>query len=198
MSGRIAALDACNKDPRLLYVGAAGGGVWKSKNGGTTFKAVFDEHPQSIGAIAIDQQHPDTVWVGTGEPWTRNSTSVGNGVYKTTNGGEKWEPLGLQNSERISRILVHPQNSDVVYVAALGHLWGANTERGLFQTTDGGKTWNKILYVDENTGCASVCMHPNNPNILYAGMWDFRRQPHTFRSGGKGSGLYQSVDGGKT
>lgn len=198
MSGRIAALDACNKDPHLLYVGAAGGGVWKSKNGGTTFKAVFEEHPQSIGAIAIDQQHPDTVWVGTGEPWTRNSTSVGNGVYKTTNGGEKWEQAGLPNSERISRIIVHPQNSNVVYVAALGHLWGPNTERGLFQTTDGGKTWNKILYVDDNTGCASVCIHPNNPNVMYAGMWDFRRQPFTFRSGGKGSGLYQSVDGGKT
>ncbi len=198
MSGRVAALDAYSKDPRLMYVGAAGGGVWKSKNGGTTFKAVFEEHPQSIGAIAINQQHPDTVWVGTGEPWVRNSVSVGTGIYKTTNGGEKWELMGLPNSERIARIVLHPTNHDIVYVAVLGHLWNGNQDRGVYQTTDGGKTWNKILYVDENTGAADICIHPNNPNILYAGMWDYRRQPHTFRSGGKGSGLYKSSDAGKT
>ncbi|QQS28055.1 MAG: glycosyl hydrolase [Sphingobacteriales bacterium] len=198
MSGRVAALDASAKDPLLLYVGAAGGGVWKSKNGGTTFKAVFEDHPQSIGAIAINQQQPDTVWVGTGEPWTRNSVSVGTGIYKTMNGGEKWELMGLPNSERIARIVLHPTNGEVVNVAVLGNLWNSSPDRGVYQTTDGGKTWTKTLYVDENTGAADLCIHPNNPNILYAGMWDFRRQPHTFRSGGKGSGLFRSEDGGKT
>lgn len=198
MSGRIAALDASQADPRLIYVGAASGGVWKSKNGGTTFKPVFEEHPQSIGAITIDQKRPDTVWVGTGEPWTRNSTSIGKGVYRTTNGGETWEFKGLPNSERIARIIIHPQNPDVVFVAAQGQLWSPNQERGVYQTTDGGKTWNRTLFVDENTGCADLIMHPQNPNVLYAAMWDHRRQPHTFRSGGKGSGLYKSVDGGKT
>lgn len=198
MSGRIAALDAVNRDPRILYVGAAGGGVWKSKNGGTTFKHIFEKHPQAIGAVTIDQKHPDTVWVGTGEPWTRNSTSVGKGVYKTTDGGDKWKLMGLENTERIGKILVHPDNSNVVYVAALGHLWGANEDRGLYRTEDGGKNWEKILYVDENTGCSSIAFDPNDPNIMYAGMWDFRRTAYDFRSGGPGSGLHKSTDGGKT
>lgn len=198
MSGRIAALDAVNSDPRIIYVGAASGGVWKTKNTGTTFKPVFDKHPQSIGAITIDQNHPDTVWVGTGEPWTRNSTSVGNGVYKTTNGGEKWKNMGLKETERIGKIIVHPTNPDIVWVAALGHLWGANEERGVFKTTDGGKNWEKVLYIDKNTGASSLTIDPRNPDILYAGMWDFRRTAYDFRSGGPGSGLYKSTDGGQT
>jgi len=197
MSGRIAAIDAVDSRPVLLYVGAAGGGVWKSANGGVQFKPVFDKYVQSVGAIRIDPNHPDTVWVGTGEPWTRNSTSVGYGVYKTTDGGDSWKKTGLENTERIGRILINPSDPDVVYVAALGHLWDANQERGLFKTSDGGKTWEKILYVDENTGCADIAMDPGNPDVIYAGMWDFRRQPWTFRSGGPGSGLYKTVDGGK-
>lgn len=198
MSGRIAALDALNSDPRVVYVGAASGGVWKSKNGGVTFNPIFDDHPQSIGAICIDQAQAETVWVGTGEPWTRNSTSLGKGVYKTTNGGESWTLMGLEGTERIARIRVHPTNSDIVFVAALGQLWNSNEERGIFMTTDGGTTWQKVLYIDENTGCSDLIIDPQNPDIIYAGMWDFRRTAYDFRSGGPGSGLYKSTDGGKT
>ena len=195
-SGRIAAIDAVNKDPNILYVGTAGGGVWKSKNQGTTFKPIFDEFSQSIGAICIDQKHPDTVWVGTGEPWTRNSLSVGTGIYKTMDGGEKFEFAGLPNSERISKIIVSPANSEIVFVGVLGALWGDSEDRGIYKTVDGGKTWKKILYMDAKTGCASLAIDPNNPDILYAALWDFRREAATFRSGGKGSGLYKSMDGG--
>lgn len=198
MSGRISALDAVAEDPRIIYVGSASGGVWKSTNGGTKFKPVFDKHNQCIGAITIDQHHPDTVWVGTGETWTRNSVSVGDGIYRTTDGGDNWKKAGLENTERIARIVVHPDNSDEVWVAALGHLWNRNPERGVFKTSNGGETWEKILYVDENTGCSDISIDPENPEILYAGMWDFRRQPWTFRSGGPGSGLYKTTDGGKT
>lgn len=198
MSGRISAIDAWEEDARLIYAGAASGGVWKSTNGGTTFKPVFDDHIQSVGALAIDQKHPDTVWVGTGESWTRNSIGIGNGIYKTVNGGEKWEHLGLDKTDHISKIIINPKNTDVVYVAALGNVWAPNEERGLFKTNDGGKTWNKILYIDENTGCADIAMDPSDPQVLFAGMWDFRRQAFTFRSGGKGSGLYKSEDSGNT
>lgn len=196
MSGRISAIAAVDNNPDIVYVGAAAGGVWKSKNAGTTFKPVFDDYCQSIGTIAIDQKHPDTVWVGTGETWVRNSTSVGDGVYKTTNGGEKWQCMGLRETERISRIIVHPQNPDVVYVAALGSLWDPGSERGVYKTTDGGKTWSKIFFINENTGCSDLAIDPENPDILYAGMWNFRRLPYNFRSGGPGSGLYRSTDGG--
>ncbi|MFQ5708476.1 MAG: WD40/YVTN/BNR-like repeat-containing protein [bacterium] len=198
MGGRIAALTAVNRDSRIIYVGSAGGGVWKSTTGGTTFKPVFDKYTQSIGAIAIDQSHPDTVWVGTGESWVRNSVSVGTGIFKTTDGGENWKHMGLEDSEHISRILVHPRNSEIVYVAALGHLWNANEERGVYKTTDGGKKWERILFVDGNTGCADLAMDPQEPNILYAAMWQVRRLPYFFTSGGPGSGLYKSTDGGKT
>lgn len=198
MGGRISAMDAVNKSPRIIYVGAAGGGVWKSIDGGASFKPIFDKYTQSIGAIAIDQAHPDTVWVGTGETWVRNSVSVGTGLYKTTDGGDNWTLVGLDSTERIGKIVINPQNPDIVYVAALGHLWNANSQRGVYKTTDGGKTWKKILYVDENTGCADLAMDPQEPDIVYAAMWDFRRLPHTFRSGGKGSGLYRTRDGGQT
>lgn len=198
MSGRIAALDAVNNDDRIIYIGAASGGVWKSKNRGLTFVPIFDDHIMSIGAIEIDQNHPDTVWVGTGEPWTRNSTSIGKGIYKSTNGGESWKLVGLEATERIGRIVVHPNNSDIVFVAALGTLWAPNEERGIFKTTDGGTTWKKVLFVDENTGATDITIDPNNPDILFAGTWDFRRQAWTFRSGGSGSGLFKSMDGGES
>ena len=198
MSGRISAIDVVRSDKNVIYIGTASGGVWKSKSGGLTFKPVFDKYTQSIGALTVDQRHPDTVWVGTGEHCVRNSTSVGTGIYKTTDGGETWQHLGLENSERISAILVDPTNSDVVYVGALGQLWSANEERGVYKTTDGGKTWERVLYVDENTGCASLAMDPQDPNILYAAMWQFRRTPYSFTSGGPGSNLYKSTDGGKT
>ena len=198
MSGRISAIDAVDKNPAMIYVGAASGGLWKSKNWGTTFKPVFDKYNQSIGAITIDQDHPDTVWVGTGEVWVRNSTSVGDGIYKTTNGGETWKKMGLEKSERIAKIIIHPKNPDILFVAVLGNLWDSSADRGLYKTSDGGKTWDKILYVDENTGCSDVEIDRQNPDILYAGMWEFRRTPWSFNSGGKGSGLFRSPDGGKT
>ncbi len=197
MSGRIADIAGSHDDPNLLYVGAASGGVWKTTTGGTTFKPVFDDYTQSIGALALDQSNPDTVWVGTGEPWTRNSVSIGTGLYKSSDAAKTWKLVGLEDSERIARILIHPQDSDTVYVAALGHLWNANEQRGVYKSSDGGKTWEKVLYVDENTGCADLAIDPQEPDILYAAMWQFRRQPDFFNSGGPGSGLYKTVDGGK-
>jgi len=146
----------------------------------------------------VDQAHPDTVWVGTGEPWVRNSTSVGTGIYKTTDAGDNWRFMGLPKSERIAKIVVDPKNSDVVYAAVLGHLWDASEDRGLYKTTDGGKTWQKILYVNPDTGCSDVSIDPQETNVLYAGLWQFRRYPWTFKSGGPGSGLYRSSDGGKS
>lgn len=197
MSGRISAIDAVDCNPDIMYVGAASGGLWKSKNQGITFKPVFDKYCQSIGAIRIDQIHPDTVWVGTGEPWVRNSVSVGTGLYKSIDGGENWKLMGLKNTERIGHIEIHPQNRDIVYVAALGHLWGPNKERGLYKTIDGGKTWEQALFIDENTGCTDVAIDPDNPETIYTTMWEFRRSPYFFNSGGKGSGLYKSTDSGK-
>jgi photosystem II stability/assembly factor-like uncharacterized protein len=196
MSGRIAAIDAVSADPLVIYVGAATGGLWKSRDAGLTWKPVFDEHTQSIGAIRIDPQDPETVWVGTGEPWTRNSVSVGTGLYRTTDGGENWQLMGLADSERISRIQVHPEDSDTVWVCATGHLWDANQERGVFKTTDGGDSWQQVLWVDADTGCSDLSMDPQDPRVLYAGMWQFRRSPDFFTSGGPGSGLYKSTDGG--
>lgn len=198
MGGRIAALDVVNRDPRYIYVGAAGGGLWKSRDGGTTFKPVFDKYCQSIGAVTIDQNHPDTVWVGSGESWTRNSTSIGDGIYKSTDGGDNWQRVGLENSERIARIVIHPTNPNIVYAAATGHLWNDNEERGLYRTSDGGKTWEHVLYVDAKTGCADVAIDPKNPDVVYCSMWQFRRTAWSFASGGKGSGMYKSTDGGKT
>lgn len=198
MSGRISAIDALHSDPRLIYVGSASGGLWKSMNGGVTFDPLFDEYNQSIGAIAIDQEHPDTVWAGTGEPWVRNTVSVGDGIYKTTDGGRRWKNMGLGESERIGRIIIHPEDPDIVFVAALGPLWSAGSERGLFRTTDGGATWEKILFVDEHTGCCDVAVDPADPGIVYAAMWEFRREPFFFSSGGPGSGLFISRDGGDT
>ncbi len=196
MSGRVTCIDALQSNPLHVYIGTASGGLWKSTNGGVILKPVFDKHTLSIGAVAIDQERPDTVWVGTGESWTRNSVSVGTGVYKSIDGGAKWKFMGLENTERISRIIVHPENPDIVYVAALGHLWGANEERGVFMTKDGGENWEKVLFVDENTGCSDLDIDPKNPNILYAGMWTFRRTAWDFHSGGEGSALYKSTDGG--
>jgi photosystem II stability/assembly factor-like uncharacterized protein len=196
--GRIAAIDAVAGDTVTIYVGAAGGGVWRSKDGGTSFKPVFDDHVQSIGAIAVDPREPKNVWVGSGESWTRNSVSVGDGVYKSGDGGDSWQRVGLENSERIARIQVHPADSATVWVCATGHLWNGSEERGVYKTADGGKSWKRVLYVDADTGCADLAVDPQEPRILYAGMWQFRRTPWSFRSGGPGSGLYKSSDGGET
>ena len=207
MSGRIAALAAVHENNRLtIYVGSASGGVWKSMNGGTTFKPVFDKQTvQSIGAVTIDPTNPKVVWVGTGESWTRNSVSVGDGIYKSTDGGENWTHMGLRESERIAKIIVDPNEPNTVYACVPGKLWSDSQERGVFRTTDGGKTWSKILAgMNASTGCSMMSMDPSATKTIYAGMWDFRRKGWTFRSGGdgpeapSGSGLFKSTDGGAT
>ncbi len=199
MSGRVAAIAAVESNPDIVYVGAATGGVWKSLDGGISWKPVFDDQPvAAIGAIAIDRRNPSIVWVGTGEGNVRNSASVGNGVYRSADGGETWVHLGLEGSERIHRIVLHPDNPDVAWVAALGREWGENPERGIFKTTDGGKSWKKVLYVDEKTGGSDIAMVEGSPNRLFATMWQYRRWPYYFKSGGPGSGLYSSLDGGET
>jgi photosystem II stability/assembly factor-like uncharacterized protein len=200
MSGRISALDANRQNGQLtVFVGSASGGVWKSTNGGTTFKPVFDNTDvQSIGAVTIDRKNPKTVWVGTGESWARNSVSIGDGVYKSTDGGENWTNVGLKDSERIAKILVDPRNSDNVLVCATGHLWDDGGERGVYKTSDGGKTWRKVLAgANASTGCGMLSMAAQEPNTVYATTWDFRRWPWTFRSGGPGSGIFKSTDGGE-
>src|SRR5271165_6399624 len=166
MSGRIAALDAVEENGRItVFVGAASGGVWKSVNGGTTYRSVFDrEDVQSIGAVAIDPSNTKTVWIGTGESWVRNSVSVGDGVYKSTDGGENWTNVGLKDSEHIARILVDPKDGNTVYVCASGHLWDDNPERGVYKTTDGGKAWRKVLAGGNgSTGCGMLAMSPLEP-----------------------------------
>jgi hypothetical protein len=168
MSGRINDLENHPTNNRIIYAGTAGGGVWKSNDGGTTFNPIFDEYCQSIGAVALDPNDPDnTIYVGTGETWTRNSISVGDGMYKSVDGGSNWTKLGFDSSEHISNIIVNPTNSKEIYVGVLGALWGDSEERGVFKTLDGGITWDKILYTDQTTGCADLTMDPNDSNILY-------------------------------
>lgn len=199
MSGRINDMETHPTNARIIYAGTAGGGVWKSNDAGTTFNPIFDDYCQSIGAVTVDPNDPDNViYVGTGETWTRNSVSIGDGLYKSTDGGTTWNKLGFDNSERIANIIVNPQNSNEVYVGVLGALWSDNEERGVYKSTDGGVTWNKMLYINEGTGCADLAMDPNNPNVLYASMWEFRRTGWSFNSGGENSALYKSIDGGTT
>jgi len=208
MSGRISAI-AGAREPSgkiTLFVGAASGGVWKSDDGGTRYRPVFDEQPvQSIGTIALDPKNTKNVWVGTGESWMRNSVSIGNGVYKSTDGGETWAHVGLDNSERVAQIAVSPKNSDTAYAAVPGALWSDSTDRGLYKTSDGGKTWTQILKGPNlSTGCTSIAIDPADPNIMLAAMWDFRRKGWEYRSGGdsptapSASGLFRSTDGGTT
>lgn len=199
MSGRITAFEGVNKDEgKTLYLGSAGGGIWKSTNAGASYKSVFDKHCQSIGALAINQKSPSIVYAGTGESNMRNSVSIGNGMYKTTDGGDNWKKIGLDSTEHISRILIHPENTDLIYVAVPGALWSDSKHRGVYRSTNGGESWEKLFYINEKTGCAELVMDPSNPNILFASMWEFRRQPYSFNSGGNGSGLYKSTDAGKT
>ncbi|MGQ9496337.1 MAG: WD40/YVTN/BNR-like repeat-containing protein [Thermoanaerobaculaceae bacterium] len=199
MSGRVAAIDAAPGNPGLIFVGAATGGVWRSKDGGLTFQPVFDqEKVASVGALAIASHNTDIIWVGTGEGNPRNSASVGYGVWLSRDGGESFQHVGLEKTERIHRIIPHPRDPLVAYVCAMGQMWGENPERGVFKTTDGGVTWTKVLYVDEKTGCADLIMDPENPEKLFAAMWTFRRWPYFFQSGGQGSGLFVTHDGGAT
>lgn len=200
MSGRINDLENHPTNARILYAGTAGGGVWKSSDGGATFVPIFDDHVQSIGVVTLDPNDPDqTIWVGTGETWTRNSVSIGDGLFKSTDGGNNWNEIpGFENSERIASVTINPNNSNEVYVGVLGALWSDSQDRGVYKSTDGGKTWNKILYVGPSTGAADVIMDPKNPNTLYASMWEFRRSGWGFNSGGANSALYKSTNGGQS
>jgi len=199
MGGRIADIEGVAGDPNIVYVATGAGGIFKTTNGGMSWTPIFDrQNTISVGDIALEPGNPDVIWVGTGESNVRNSVSFGDGVYKSTDGGKNWKHLGLENTNTISKIIISPKNPDVAYVAAVGHTWGANEERGVFMTTDGGKTWTKTLYIDQFHGAADLAIDPQNPNILYAGMWRFERKPWTFTSGSEQGGVFRSIDGGRT
>ncbi len=199
MGGRTTDIEGVSGDPNLVYVATASGGLWKTTNGGVTWTPIFErEGTISIGDIAIAPNNPDVIWVGTGESNVRNSVSFGDGVYRSTDSGQTWHHVGLKDSERISRILISPHNPDIVYVGALGHAFGSNEERGVFMTIDGGKTWQRTLYIDAEHGVADMDIDPTNPNILYAAMWHFERKPWTHSSGSEKGGVFKSVDGGRT
>lgn len=198
-SGRVTALDVELRNPDVMYAGTAAGGLWKSGNGGSTWEVIFDDGKSaSIGSVAIDQNNPNVIWVGTGEGNPRNSMNNGAGMYKTIDGGHTWQFLGLEKTNGIHRIILHPDNPQVAVVAATGTPWGENPERGIYKTVDGGKSWQKTLYVDEKTGAADLVVDPANPNKLFAAMWEHRRWPWFFESGGPGSGIFVSFDGGDT
>lgn len=199
VGNRIISVTGIAGDPMTYYVGAASGGIWKTVDGGLNWQPVFDEQPvHSIGALALSPSEPEVVYAGTGESFIRSNVSIGNGVWRTTDGGSNWEHLGLDHTGRISRIIVHPTNSDIVYVAALGHGYTPQEERGIYKTTDGGKTWQRVLHVDKQTGASDLVMDPFNPRILFAGMWSLEIRPWTRKSGGPGGGIYRSLDGGET
>ncbi len=204
MSGRVAAVLGDPRDPDRIWVGAATGGLWRSTDSGLTFEPLFDDQPvQSIGALAIHPEYPDQIWVGTGEGNPRNSASVGLGVFRSMDGGRSWQPAGLDRSERIHRIVLHPHDPRRAWVAAMGPTWKAGGERGVYQTTDGGRSWSLVLGASRDeggptTGCADLAIDPSNPDHLLAALWDHHRDPWSFRSGGPGSGLHETFDGGKT
>src|SRR5919205_2723459 len=199
MGGRIADIEGVPSDPNVVYVASASGGLWKTTNGGVTWKPIFERQGTiSLGDIALAPGNPDVVWVGTGESNVRNSVSFGDGVYKSTDGGHTWQHMGLRDTRFISKIAINPRNPDMVYVGALGHAFGANEERGVYMTTDGGRTWTKTLYVDQEHGVADLAIDPANPNIIYAAMWQFRRTPWTHTSGSEKGGVFRSLDGGRT
>jgi len=199
MGGRVTDIAGVPGDPTTFYVGGADGGIFKTTNGGVTFEPIFDgQRAYSIGTIAVAPSDPEVLWVGTGEGDPRNSVGYGYGVYRSTDGGKTWIHLGLEKTDRIKRIAVNPTNPDEACVCAMGREWGPNADRGVFRTTDGGKTWEKVLYLDENTGCSDIAIEWNNPRILYAGMWTFRRKPWRFDDGGDKTALYKSTNGGKT
>ncbi|HJP82106.1 MAG TPA: hypothetical protein VJ835_01255 [Fimbriimonadaceae bacterium] len=199
MGGRIMDIAVYGPRPQLFYVATASGGLWKTENGGTTVKPVFqNETSVGLGAVAVSQKDPNLVWVGTGEASSRNSAIWGDGIYKSTDGGATWKNMGLKETMHIAKIVVDPRDDNTVVVAALGHLWGPNPERGVYRTTDGGKTWSQVLKVDNSTGAADLVQNPKNPNEMLCAMWTRERKAYDFTSGGPGSGLYKSTDGGKT
>lgn len=196
--GRATAITGVRGRPNLFYMGACGGGVWRSTNSGVSWESISDSAfgTGSVGAIGVAPSDPNVLYVGMGEVPVRGNVSHGDGVYRSTDAGRSWRHMGLADTRQIGRVRVHPQNPDLVYVAALGHLFGPNTERGVFRSRDGGTTWQRVLHVDDRTGCVDLCFDPTNPRILYAGFWQVVRRPWSFESGGPGSGLYKSTDGG--
>jgi len=197
--GRVLAVTGVPGDPYTFYFGGVAGGVWQTTDGGTKWTPLFDkEHISSIGAIAVSESNPAVIYLGTGESCIRGNISYGDGMYKSTDGGKTWTHIGLNNTQHIARVLVHPRNPDLVYVAALGHAYGPNPDRGVFRSSDGGKTWEKILFKDDKTGAIDLTFDPHNPNVLFAALWEGSRAPWSLTSGGPGSGLYKSVDGGNT
>ena len=197
MSGRLVDIAVVEMDTRVYYLASATGGVWKTTDNGVRFTPVFEgEAVHSVGDVVVHQRDTSVVWVGTGERANRQSSSWGDGVYKSMDGGESWTNMGLAESHHIGRIVIHPDDPDVVYVAAQGHLWGPNPERGLYRTMDGGESWELVLFSDPMTGAVDVAMDPSNPDILYAAMYQRQRRPWGFHGGGPGSGLYKSTDGG--
>jgi photosystem II stability/assembly factor-like uncharacterized protein len=199
MSGRVASIDVDPTDGSRIFVGAASGGLWLSENGGQSWDCIFNnERAASVGAVKLDPSNPSIIWVGTGEGNPRNSQTSGNGIYKSLDGGKSWQHMGLENTRNIYRVVIDPRNSDIVYVAAIGVAWGESPDRGVYKSTDGGQTWQKILYVDEKTGASDLVIDPKNPNKLIATMWQYRRWPWFFKSGGPGSGIYVTYDGGTT
>lgn len=199
MSGRITALTVDPTNDQIIYAGAASGGVWKSTSGGTNWSPIFDKAPtQSVGSIAINPHNPDEIWVGTGEGNPRNSQNFGAGIFRSLDGGKNWVCMGLQHSRAIHRIIIHRDHPEIIWAGVIGSAYGPNEERGVYKTTDGGKTWQKSLFVNDLTGCADLVADPSNPNKLVAAMWEYKRDPWFFNSGGKGSGLYITFDGGTT
>src|SRR3974390_2867860 len=197
--GRVLAVAGVPGDPNTYYFGAVAGGIFKSTNGGMTWMPMFDHQSiSSIGAIAVADSDHNVLYAGSGEACLPGKISYGDGVYKSTDAGKTWTNVGLKDSRHIGRVIIDPRNPDIALVAALGHAWGPNAERGAFRTADGGKTWKKVLYKDENTGSIDLAFDPKNSSIIYATLWQVRRQPWTFSSGGPGSGLYKSTDGGLT
>ncbi|MHC4505073.1 MAG: WD40/YVTN/BNR-like repeat-containing protein, partial [Planctomycetota bacterium] len=186
-----------DRDPRIFYVGYATGGVWKTENNGTTFEPIFETYGSaSIGAVAVCQSDPNLVWVGTGEANGRNNSGFGDGVYKSTDGGRTFAKVGLRETQTIQRIVIDPRNPDVVYVAAVGNLYGPNPERGVFKTTDGGRTWSRVLFVDDDTGVIEIVFDPSDPDLVYAATYQRRRTAWGFHGGGPGSGIWKSEDAG--
>ena len=199
MSGRITAIDVINSRPNHIYIGSASGGVWESTDGGITWDPIFDDQPSlAIGAIRINQQNPSEIWVGTGEGNPRNSHNSGNGIYRSLDGGKTWSYMGLKETKTIHRILIDPHQPSTIYAGALGSAWGASTERGVFKSTDSGKTWKKILYSNDRSGTGDMVMDPHNPRKIVAALWEYGRTPWDFYSGGAGSGLHITYDGGDT
>jgi photosystem II stability/assembly factor-like uncharacterized protein len=197
MGGRIADLAVVESNPAVFYVGTASGGVWKTTNHGQSFVPIFDDQPTaSVGDVTIAPSNPNVVWVGSGEPQNRQSSPWGNGVYRSLDAGRTWRHMGLDDTHHIARIQIHPLDPNVVYVAAVGHLWGPNEERGVFKTTDGGQTWDKVLYVDVHTGAIDLVMDYQDPNTLFAAMYQRQRTGWGFNGGGPGSGIYRTNDGG--